>query len=133
MSFESDLEAAVRRHARTWVGKAAPKMALNANNNGITPRDTGQLADGLQDGPVRMSGSTIESDIRSTNTNKGFDYPDYLDKVFAVLPTRRKFLRWFGPGGQPIFSRGFSNVHKGWWKKVVTQAAWRQALEASRP
>ncbi len=95
----------------------------------VVPFDRGGLSKGIRRGNPRVSGTTIEIDVESTaRSDEGFDYPEYIDRVAKVLPTRRKVLRWYGRGGQPIFSRGFVNPNRRWWKKAVTTARWKSAL-----
>lgn len=127
MPVQAQLEQALRDHARDWVGRAAKDFANKASTMPSTPLDTGSLAVGMKPGQVKSTGNTVESDIESTTKNAGFDYPEYIDKVARVMPTRRKFLR-FMVGGTTVFSRGFTNRHRGWWKKSVTQARWTAAL-----
>jgi hypothetical protein len=85
------------------------------------------LAKGIRQDGVAAYSTAIES----TTKNEGFNYPDFIDKVPYIRPTRAKFLHFF-VRGREVFSKGFPNRHVGWWRKVVTQARWSESLRTAQ-
>lgn len=126
--IEADLMLAVQEWAVGVVSRAVDVMVADVRNDPTTPRATGRLAGGIRAGQIRRTGTTIEADIESFALSQdGFDYPEFIDQTARVMPTRRRFLR-FEIGGRTVYSRGFENPHRGWWKKTVTEQAWVDAL-----
>lgn len=127
MSVESDLTDLIYRRYELVTGKAAFAMVELVNSDKNTPRDTGQLGAGVINSQVRRIGGLLVADISSNSTSGGFDYPDFIDKVARIAPTKRKFLHFFVHGHE-VFSKGFDNKHRGWWKKVISDTNWTKAL-----
>lgn len=128
MSIQSELTRSVTNHARKRMDSAGRRMEFIVRDD--APEDTGRLKQGVKVGPTRSTGNILTAEITSNAvSDEGFDYPAYLNKVSRVMPTRRKYLRWIGRDGRPIFSKGFANRHKAWWTKTVTAKNWTRALK----
>lgn len=129
MSIESDLNRAVIDHARRRHQSAGRRMEFTVRST--APEDTGRLSQGVRVGPTKSTGSVLTAEITSNAlSDEGFDYPLALNVMRRIAPTRRKYLRWYGRDGRPIFSKGFTNRHKAWWDKSVTAKNWTSALKA---
>jgi hypothetical protein len=102
------------------------------------PRDEGRLAKGIKVTTTSFGGTgggLYQAEVTSTaKGDSGADYPQILNDLPRIAPTRRKYLR-FVVHGQTVFSKGFTNRHKGWWDKQVSgqpgQARWTSALSSS--
>lgn len=127
MTVEQQLLAMLQDHAVRVVTVAADEFVEDVRRQ-PAPKDSGRLLKGIRRGQIRRTGMSVEVDIESLAlSDDGFDYPEYLNKVDRVAPTKRRFLRWEGPAG-PVFSRGYVNRHRGWWGRTVTQKRWSEAL-----
>lgn len=127
MSIESDLHARIVEVYTDRFRQATYQMGLLVENDKRTPSDTGHLKAGVVPGASSFNGSSFTAEIKSVATNAGFDYPAFLDVAARIAPTKRKYLHFF-VHGQEVFSKGFDNRHRGWWKKAVTEANWTKAL-----
>jgi hypothetical protein len=102
------------------------------------PRDEGRLAEGIKVTTTSFGGTaggSYTAEVVSTaKGDGGADYPQILNDLPRIAPTRAKYLR-FVVHGQTVFSKGFTNRHKGWWAKQVSgqagQARWTKALNAA--
>jgi hypothetical protein len=130
VTVEAQLLARLQEHAVQIAAAAADEFVADVRRSTPpAPRDTGRLVRGIRRGQVRRTGMAVEVDVESLAlSDGGFDYPEYIDKVARVVPTRRKFLRWEGAGGRPVFSRGYTNRHRGFWGRLVTEKRWVDAL-----
>lgn len=130
MSIQSELNRSVTNHARKRMDSAGRRMEFIVR--GDAPEDTGRLKQGVKVGPTRSTGNVLTAEITSNAvSDEGTDYPVILNVMRRIAPTRRKYLRWYGRDGRPVFSKGFDNRWQKWWTKSVTAKAWSSALKSS--
>lgn len=133
MPVTANLVQSVRTSARRAFDIAAREVVQDIRQHPDTPIDTGDLRKGIESRGRVVTGLVYKIDIKSTTKNAGFDYPEFLhERAGRISPTRAKYLR-FQVGGQTVFSKGFDNIHTGWWDKVLQkdrdETIWTEALK----
>lgn len=79
------------------------------------PVDTGRLRRGIEITVGQLVGNRMQATYKSTaESDRGFDYPGYLNVAPRIAPTKAKYLH-FEVNGQWVRSAGFDNRHFRWW------------------
>lgn len=92
---------------------ATRQFITEAKTNPRTPVDTKALRGGIEQRDRVVTGPRKKITVTSTTTNRGFDYPSYLNS------RSRRYLN------------GSSNIHLMWWRDVMSEATWGRIMRAN--
>lgn len=124
------LVRATRRHVVRQFDVAVQQTQLDVRKLPV-PVDTARLRKGIRVRPLAARGDVLRAEVTSTTRSpERFDYPAFINTAVRIVPRKRKYLRWVDQGGQPVFSKGFTNPNRNWWPKFVkrTGPVWRKAI-----
>jgi hypothetical protein len=139
VDFAANLKQQIRLEARRAFVAAVRDMADQARTDpgngrggggGIIPKDKGALQSGIEVSITSATTDVMRAEVRSTTTNRGFDYPAHLDQSGSLGGSRAtgrsaRYLANLKGGGAPV-----GNPHAGWFDRFFTDARWDAALQS---